>query len=272
MITSEVYCQKESYACPNCSGGRLDCSRCEGRGYHLIYYSRTQAIPSYRRFCANLHCLEKVAPKGEFVDLLDDCVSLIDVLVIACELRNVQLVRSVFELTDEGNSNNRRRRFHTVSIGELREVPLLFIAVQSGSAELVHFLLERGADAKSRSLVFDWNGRYDPDSWSIHQIRPGKDSQRIAELLIDYARDPGFVNVTDSGGFTAIYQAAHHGDMQLAAYLVSRGAEIDFVGAKETPAETARKHGHKDVAAYLERAASYVSASCGVPSLESPTI
>lgn len=114
--------------------------------------------------------------------------------------------------------------------------PILHWACQRGDANIVKFLIARGADVRAK----DGNGET-----ALHRALFHPD---IVEVLIDKGAD---VNARDCG-YTALCWAAKLGRRESAEVLISRGANVDLIGDNEkTPLHLAAEGGHEPVVKLL---------------------
>jgi ankyrin repeat protein len=135
----------------------------------------------------------------------------------------------------------------------------LMVAAGLNRAELVTYLLSRGADATLASRVIDLNALtapvdFDPVSGQIGQQQtPAAAANRQKEV-------PGLTRpyrynelIGAQGGLTALHFAARQGAAQAVTALVTGGAAVDppSPGDKATPLLVALINGQFDVAAYL---------------------
>ncbi|HET7011763.1 MAG TPA: ankyrin repeat domain-containing protein [Anaerolineales bacterium] len=117
----------------------------------------------------------------------------------------------------------------------------LHLAAHFGRAELVRFLLSRGADVHARS-------KNTFDNHPLHAALAGRHLE-VARALLDAGADP---NTRQHGGYTPLHEAAGHGDIALLQLLLERGADRS---AKEdqgrTPMDLALAEGHPEAVELL---------------------
>ena len=119
-----------------------------------------------------------------------------------------------------------------------------------GHAGVLHFLLMNGADA-------------DQPAQNATEVRPihsavafGQQEVSLAMVteLVDHGAD---VNAAQQGGWTALHQAAAHGQIQLVELLLSKGAEINSASNEgKTPLDMAHENQQEDVINLLTAASS----------------
>ena len=107
----------------------------------------------------------------------------------------------------------RGAELNPTNTGESALTPLSW-AISTDNTDLVKLLLDRGADAKTKSYV----GRT-----CLHSAADRGDKE-ICELLIAHGAD---VNAKITGGTTPLHNAAWGGHDEVAKLLISKGAEVD---------------------------------------------
>jgi ankyrin repeat protein len=101
---------------------------------------------------------------------------------------------------------------------EGRRVPMLTRAIAQNHTDLVHLLLERGAD---------W--RFGPRSGAANLVLAAEAApSEIVRLLLDYGALP---NVSDANGFRPLDVAARAGRHDVVDLLLAHGAELDLLAA-----------------------------------------
>ena len=111
--------------------------------------------------------------------------------------------------------------------------------------ECVALLIAAGADVSAPSR----NGM---KVTALHSAIAGQD-RTSALALIAVGAD---VNVAQQDAFTALHEAAQNGDREIVDALIAAGADpTAALGDGSRPADLARKHGHAELAAHLERTA-----------------
>ena len=88
----------------------------------------------------------------------------------------------------------------------------LAVALQQGHDKVVAVLLENDTRGKVRLPA-------------LH-IAAKKDDTKAAALLLHTDHNP---DVTSKSGFTPLHIAAHYGNESIAALLIQRGADVNFV-------------------------------------------
>lgn len=118
----------------------------------------------------------------------------------------------------------------------------LHYAAFFGTSEAARALLEHSADADALATH---------PQLKVRPIHSAAASQQVetVRLLLDHGAD---VNSRQEGGFSALHSAAFHDDGALAELLLERGAERSLATDDgDTPADTAAKQGHDELAALL---------------------
>lgn len=126
----------------------------------------------------------------------------------------------------------------------------LEIAIQNSQAELVKYLLGKGASFKKPEDIF-------PLHKSIlyaSSTKPGKDKPSPDKELVDLFLAKGCtITDKDDGGNTAIHCAARAGKYDLVVYLIDKGADVnaknDF---DDTPLKIAQDKGYITIINYLK--------------------
>ena len=95
----------------------------------------------------------------------------------------------------------------------------LAVALQQGHDKVVAVLLENDTRGKVRLPA-------------LH-IAAKKDDTKAAALLLHTDHNP---DVTSKSGFTPLHIAAHYGNESIAALLIQRGADVNFVAKVTTVA------------------------------------
>ena len=117
----------------------------------------------------------------------------------------------------------------------------LHLAAFFGQIEAARMLIDKGADVNARS-------ENEMANCPLHSAAAG-DHYMVCELLIANGAD---VNATQEGGFTALMEAATHGDRGLCELLLRRGSNRTMKSAAgKTAAELAAEAGHEELAGTL---------------------
>lgn len=123
----------------------------------------------------------------------------------------------------------------------------LGLAVYFGRLEAARTLLQAGASPETPSSN-EFKVR------PLHSAAAHRDpevSLALGRLLLEWHADP---NVVQAGGWTPLHQAAAHGRREFAELLLAHGARTDVRSDDgRTPAEMARKKGHEELGALLDR-------------------
>ena len=118
--------------------------------------------------------------------------------------------------------------------------PPIFAAAELNDVDWVRKLLEKGADANSRTRTGDTPLIY---------ATVGGDNKTVVELLIAKGAD---INAKDNSGWTPLLSAAVHGRKEVVELLLTKGADIDARGRSDrTALHIAATMDQKDVAALL---------------------
>ncbi len=129
--------------------------------------------------------------------------------------------------------------------GSTAQTRLWDAAMSGDTAEIVRALKD-GADIEALDTRKSRNGRR-ALNWAACFNRP----EAIHVLLEHGAK----IDAENLSGFTALHHAAETGSLKAAEVLLSAGANpIHANRAGERPADTARRHGHTDVAARIDAA------------------
>ncbi len=118
----------------------------------------------------------------------------------------------------------------------------LHLACFFGHPNLAEMLLRYGADPNARSR----------NAMSVMPLHSAAAAckQRSVEWLVEYGAD---VNATQQGGWTALHEAARQGNIEMAEYLLSKGADPNKKsGDGKVPADLANEKGHQQVLAALK--------------------
>ena len=142
----------------------------------------------------------------------------------------------------------------TQDIASNNEHQPIHLAAEEGHAEIVHVLLEAGADplngiyphreatsaltiAKDRGhtavveTIEGWLNEQrgtTPRGEALTHAAAGGDIEKIRSLLNE---DPSLINATDKGGKTTLFKAIDRGDFPLVLELLDRGADVDHHAA-----------------------------------------
>jgi len=98
----------------------------------------------------------------------------------------------------------------------------LYAAADAGSAGIVEYLLNKGADVNFTSDMYSY---YTPLFTACYNGR-----ERIVKMLLDKGADP---NVADSNGLTPLHEAASRGFVNIARMLLDRGAKTEVRGFRD---------------------------------------
>lgn len=123
------------------------------------------------------------------------------------------------------------------AIDEIDGVTALYIACETGNADLAKLLIDRGANV---DLTVSW------------QRTPLYASSKaghadIVKLLLDRGADPDQVTKSQ----TPLHVAAENGCLQCVIHLVDAGADVNALSNGSPPIHLAKHAGHDDVVAYL---------------------
>ena len=99
-------------------------------------------------------------------------------------------------------------------LGEMALYYALYYAADGGSLELVHFLVEQGADVDATT---DWG------STVLHYAARGG-SLELVRYLVGLGMD---VSAARDNGQTVLHAATAHGQLEVVKYLVGQGAAVD---------------------------------------------
>lgn len=117
----------------------------------------------------------------------------------------------------------------------------LHFACFFGHPDIARLLIESGSDLHAVAEKF---GNVQP----LHSAVASRVHSTIELLLLNGAA----VNARQKQGYTALYSAAHHGDMRLAKLLLQYGANpLQKLDDGQTPIDMAQKAGHLELAAML---------------------
>jgi ankyrin repeat protein len=117
----------------------------------------------------------------------------------------------------------------------------LHLAAFFGQIETTRVLIDQGANVNA---VSENEMRNRP----LHAAAAGRHFA-VCELLIGNGAD---IDARQSGGYTALMEAALHGDRGLVELFIRRGASRDLRSDEgKTAADIAAEHGHDDVAGLL---------------------
>lgn len=125
-------------------------------------------------------------------------------LVMACRAGKNSSLAVVKALVDGGAK---------LTVKSRDNIPLLYLAVQSGSAGIVRALLDAGRDANE-------------NSGAVVRLAAGQGRADILQVLIDMGAD---VNLADSDGITALMLAAAGRKSETAKVLIEAGADVNAV-------------------------------------------
>jgi ankyrin repeat protein len=122
----------------------------------------------------------------------------------------------------------------------------LHYAAFFGRPEAASLLIEHGADVEAES-----HNRKLPLARPLHSAVAGTRPLEVATVLLDAGADP---NATQSGGWTALHQAALHGDLALVQLLLSRGA-LAWIEAYDMtrPLDFAIERRHAEIVRLLQK-------------------
>jgi ankyrin repeat protein len=113
-------------------------------------------------------------------------------------------------------------------------------------AELVRYLLDRGADPKAASR----QGAFTPLHSAVATDAAPRDLE-IVRMLLAAGADP---NARSASGGTALHTAAFTGDRESADLLLRHGADPAIANREgKTPRDIAIERGHADLASALAR-------------------
>ena len=123
----------------------------------------------------------------------------------------------------------------------------LGLAAFFGHADLVDRLLTRGADA-NRGANNAMRVR------PLHSAAANRDHAKAHSIAAALLAAGAEADPEQEGGFTPLHEAALSGKLELARLLLAHGADPRKPSAAgETAIDLARKHGHAEVLAVLER-------------------
>jgi ankyrin repeat protein len=120
----------------------------------------------------------------------------------------------------------------------------LGLAAFFGHADIVEFLLSKGADVNSPS-------RNPMRVMPLHSAIANRHTE-IVRLLLDQGAD---VNATQADDFTPLHEAAQNGMLEVAQWLLDRGAAINprLSSNGKTPLALASEHKHEAMANLLKQ-------------------
>ena len=120
----------------------------------------------------------------------------------------------------------------------------LGLAAFFGHADIVEFLLKKGAEVNSPSH----------NAMRVMPLHSAIANRRaaIVQLLLDHGAD---VNATQADDFTPLHEAAQNGMLDVTQWLLDRGADINLrlSSSGKTPLALALEHHHDEVAQLLKR-------------------
>jgi len=90
----------------------------------------------------------------------------------------------------------------------------LHLAVRAGNADMVKFLVSKGADVNMK------------DNYGQTPLQISAHSDNV-EVVIQLVSNGAKINIKNSIGKTPLHDAAYHGQLQIVKYLISQGAEIN---------------------------------------------
>ena len=128
-----------------------------------------------------------------------------------------------------------------VNIGPFNDITALMDACESGTFEMVKYLVERGADIDA----------VDDDELGMNALmiacRDG--SFKMVKYLVDNGAD---IEILNNEGWNAVMFACEKGNFEMVKYLLEKGADIHTVNVKEENALMyACKYGTFKIAKYL---------------------
>ncbi|CAL1296059.1 unnamed protein product [Larinioides sclopetarius] len=115
----------------------------------------------------------------------------------------------------------------------------------SGNADLIEFLIKRGADVHSVSKYGD-SALY----FAMYGLNPKVLDFRCLDVLLAAGCD---INCQNNSGFTVLHLASSRGNLSLVQYLLLKGADPTISTAESIlPYEMAAMKGHEETAKYLK--------------------
>lgn len=90
----------------------------------------------------------------------------------------------------------------------------LHLAVRAGNADMVKFLVSKGADVNMK------------DKYGQTPLQISAHSDNV-EVVIQLVSNGAKINIKNSIGKTPLHDATYHGQLQIVKYLISQGAEIN---------------------------------------------
>ncbi|XP_055925747.1 putative ankyrin repeat protein RF_0381 [Argiope bruennichi] len=116
----------------------------------------------------------------------------------------------------------------------------------SGNADLITFLIKRGADVHSVSKYGD-SALY----FAVYGLNTKVSDFRYLDILLDAGCD---INCQNNNGFTPLHLASSRGNLCLVQYLLLKGADPTISTAESIlPYEIAAMEGHEEIAMYLKK-------------------
>lgn len=115
---------------------------------------------------------------------------------------------------------------------------LLQLAVEEGSVEVTELLIDKGADARVRTVQ---------GNTLLHRVAVFDDN-KLAELLIGRVD----IHARDRYGFTPLHKAARHNSVKVAELFMKSGADLHAQTIRgRTPFQIAAMNGHVEVARFF---------------------
>jgi len=115
----------------------------------------------------------------------------------------------------------------------------LHLAVRAGNADIVKFLVSRGADVNIKDIYGQTPIQIAPHSGNV-------------EVVIQLVSKGAEINIENSIGRTPLHDAVYHNQYQIVKYLISQGAEIDTKDIRgKTPLHYGVINNNVEISKYL---------------------
>jgi ankyrin repeat protein len=185
-------------------------------------------------------------------------------LLVACEHGHLELVDELLESGVAVDQQSRKSGVSALMIAcrkgdfdivhllvgkwkadmELRQnyrATCIAFAVQSGNAEIVKYLYDRGADINSPNL----------QGMTLLTLATQYQEPEVVRAILEFGVD---INERDRSGWTALMDASDHGDLESVKLLLSFGANAELTNNSGLDAySVAMRRGHKQIQAILKQ-------------------